>query len=239
MCKFGNIDAYREIVGRRFLRVIDDLESEEKERTKLEKRLASLPPMFKPPSVRVISLTWQSVRLDLRRDTDHSYRALTHGEPELLPQVALKEAIRDLGRYTAKEANYIGENPPQSEVDSTKDPGYASGPKIGSSREYAQTIALQPMDASIEQSDELSIRSLSGLVDFGEDRRLWSISTFALKIVDSLSSDICNVVHDREEARFVIQEALESLSYSSEQEGQFSRLSPELQAATFVRQQNA
>lgn len=125
----------------------------------------------------------------------------------------------------------------QSEVDIASDSGYVSGPTVASSRGDAQTTTLPPMEKINEGYDLQSIRSLSTFVDLGEDGSLWSITAFALNIVDSLSPDISDAIHDREEARLVIQEALEAFSYSVEREDQFPRLSPERQATTFVRQQ--
>lgn len=136
-------------------------------------------------------------------------------------------------KYLADEGQaYSSKYPTRSEVDTAKDSGYVS------SREDAPTISLTPMDRVDEGNDLQSIRSLSTFVDLGEDRRIWSISTFALNIIDSLSPDICDAIHDREEARLIIEEALQAFSYSVEREDQFPKLSPERQASTFVRQQN-
>lgn len=132
---------------------------------------------------------------------------------------------------------YSSKYPTRSEVDTAKDSGYVSGPTM-SSREDAPTIFLTPMDRVDEGNDLQSIRSLSTFVDLGEDRRIWSIGTFALNIIDSLSPDISDAIHDSEEARRIIEEALQAFSYSVEREDQFPKLSPERQACTFVRQQN-
>lgn len=141
-------------------------------------------------------------------------------------------------KYVADEGQaYSSKYPTRSEVDTAKDSGYVSGPTM-SSREDAPTIFLTPMDRVDEGNDLQSIRSLSTFVDLGEDRRIWSIGTFALNIIDSLSPDISDAIHDREEARRIIEEALQAFSYSVEREDQFPKLSPERQASTFVRQQN-
>jgi hypothetical protein len=127
----------------------------------------------------------------------------------------------------------------RSEVDTAKYSGYVSDPAAASSRRDAKPSTLPPTEEVDQEIDLQSIRSLSTFVDLGEDHRIRSISIFALNIVDSVSPDISDESHDRTEARLVIQEALEALSYSVEREDQFPSRAPERQASTFVRQQNA
>lgn len=129
----------------------------------------------------------------------------------------------------------------RSEINTAKDSGYVSDPRVGSTYEDAQP-AIPPLMGEVngvnEGNDGESLKSISTIVDLGPDRKLWSITTFAQKIVNGLSPDMFYAVQHREETQLVVQEALNSFSYSVERDDQFSKQSPERQASTFVRQQS-